>query len=125
KHSPEHEAFTARVGIILLAIGNALLFLTRAFDLFRAAYVKSADPAGWSRISAALTQMLHSRQWAEVSLFLVIPLALNTIVLCPLIIRRAAKAGGFSKKDKKSRAAGNAAIVIAVLSLIYLAIVIF
>jgi Amino acid transporters len=125
KHSPEHEAFTARVGIILLVMGNALLFLTRAFDLFRAAYVKLADPAGWSRISAALAQMLHSGQWTEVSLFLVIPLALNTLVLCPLIIRRAAKAGGFSKKDKKSRAAGNAAIVIAVLSLIYLAIVLF
>jgi hypothetical protein len=125
KHSPEHLAYTARLGVVLLLVGNAMLFLTRGFDLFQMAYKKMTDLSGWSRFAAAMTQMFQAGKWTEMSWFLVIPLVLNTLVLCPLIVRRAARAGGFSKKDKETRAAGNTAIIVAVLSLIYLAIVIF
>jgi APA family basic amino acid/polyamine antiporter len=125
KHSPEHLAYTARLGVVLLLIGNAMLFLTRGFDLYQLAFKKITDLSGWSRFTAAMQQTFQTGKWTEMSWFLVIPLALNTLVLCPLIVRRAARAGGFSKKDKETRAAGNTAILVAVLSLIYLAIVIF
>ena len=125
KHSPEHLAYTARVGAILLLIGDGLLFLTRSFDLFKPAYAKLTSLSGWDRFTAALQQTFQAESWTKASLFLVIPLVINTLVLCSLIIRRAARAGGLSRKDKEARMAANTAIVVAILSLIYLAIVIF
>jgi len=125
KHSPEHLAYTARVGAVLLLLGDGLLFLTRSFDLFKPAYAGLTSLSGWDRFTAALQQTFRAESWTKASLFLIIPLAINTLVLCPLIIRRAARAGGFSRKDKEARMAANTAILVAVLSLIYLAIVIF
>jgi APA family basic amino acid/polyamine antiporter len=125
KHSPEHLAYTARLGAVLLLLGDALLFLTRIFDLLKPAYAKLATLSGWDRFAAALQQTFQAGNWTKVSLFLVIPLALNTFVLCPLIVRRASRASTLSKKDKEARLAANTAIVVAVLSVIYLAIVIF
>jgi len=125
KHSPEHLAYTARLGVVLLLIGDAMLFITRMFDLFKPAYSKLATLSGWERFSTAFQQTFQASNWTKPSLFLILPLAINTFILCPLIVRRAAKAGGFSKKDKESRASANTAIIVAVLSLIYLAVVIF
>jgi len=125
KHSPEHLAYTARLGAVLLLIGDAMLFLTRAFDLFHLAFIKITTLHGWDRFAMAFHQTFQAESWTKASLFLIIPLALNAFILSPLIIRRAARAGGFSKKDKESRAAANVAIVMSVLSVIYLAVVIF
>jgi APA family basic amino acid/polyamine antiporter len=125
KHSPEHLAYTARVGAVLLVIGDALLFLTRIFDLFKPAYAKLATLSGWDRFSAALQQTFAAENWTKASLFLILPLAINALILCPLIVRRAAKAGGFSKKDNEARLAANVAIVFFVASLVYLGIVLF
>jgi len=125
KHSPEHLAYTARLGVVLLLIGDAMLFLTRIFDLFKPAYTKLTDLSGWDRFAAAFQQTFQAANWTKLSFFLIVPLAVNAFILCPLIIRRAAKAGGYSKKDREARLAGNTAIVVAVLSIIYMAIVIF
>jgi APA family basic amino acid/polyamine antiporter len=125
KRSAEHLAYTARLGVILLLVGDALLFLTRGFDLYRVAHKEAAGLAGWERFAAALHGALQPGPWLEMSWFLVIPLALNTLVLCPLIIRRASQANSLSEADKRSRAAYYAAAVVALLSLVYLSAVIF
>jgi len=125
KRSAEHLAYTARLGVILLLIGNALLFLTRAFDLFRMAYKELAPLTGWERFTAALHHVLRAGPWLEMSWFLVIPLALNALVLCPLIIRRASQANSLSEADQRSRAAYYVAAAVSVLSLIYLSAVVF
>jgi hypothetical protein len=125
KNSPEHLAYTARLGAVLLLIGDAMLFLTRAFDLFHLAFIKITTLHGWDRFALAFHQTFRAESWTKASLFLIIPLALNTFILSPLIIRRASRASTLSEKDKEARAAANTAIVVSVLSVIYLAVVIF
>jgi APA family basic amino acid/polyamine antiporter len=125
KNSPEHLAYTARLGAVLLLIGDAMLFLTRAFDLFHLAFIKITTLHGWDRFALAFHQTFRAESWTKASLFLIIPLALNTFILSPLIIRRASQASTLSEKDKEARAAANTAIVVSVLSVIYLAVVIF
>jgi APA family basic amino acid/polyamine antiporter len=125
KRSPEHLAYTARLGVILLIIGDAMLFLMRGFDLYRTAQRSLGQLTGWERFTTALHQTLQAKLWLEMSWFLAIPLALNALVLCPLIIRRASQANSQSEADQRSRGAYYVAAVVAVLSLIYLAAVIF
>jgi APA family basic amino acid/polyamine antiporter len=125
KRGPEHLAYTARLGIILLLIGDAMLFLTRAFDLHRVASRGLTHLAGWEKFTAALHAVFQIKPWLEMSWFLVIPLLLNTLIMCPLIIRRASEAATMSEKDQRTRASSVGAGVIGVLSLIYLAVVIF
>ena len=125
KRSPEHLAYTARLGAVLLLIGNGMLFMMRGFDLYQLAHKKLTSLAGWPRIIEALHQTFHAKSWFAMSWFLVIPLVLNTAILCPLIIRRSSQANSMSEKDKGSRGAALVATVVAVLSVIYLAVVIF
>jgi hypothetical protein len=125
KRSPEHLAYTARLGIILLLIGDALLFLTRAFDLHRIASRGLTHLAGWEKFTAALHGVFQLKPWLEMSWFLVIPLILNTVIMCPLIIRRASEAATMSEKNQRTRASSVGASIVAVLSVIYLAVVIF
>ena len=125
KRSAEHLAYTARLGAVLLLLGDALLFLTRGFDLFRMAQKNLAHLSGGERFAASLHQVFQAGPWLEMSWFLVVPLALNALVLCPLIIRRSAQANSLSETDKRSRAASYTAVVVSVLSLIYLWAVVF
>ncbi|MBN2205800.1 MAG: amino acid permease [Candidatus Aminicenantes bacterium] len=125
KRSAEHLAYTARLGVILLLVGNVLLFLTRAFDLLRMAQKSLAHLSGGERLVASLRQVFQAEPWLEMSWFLIIPLALNALMLCPLIIRRTAQANSLSEADKRSRAASYVAMVVCVLSLIYIWAVIF
>ncbi len=125
KRGPLHLAFTARLGAVLLVIGDGLLFLMRAFDLYRLAHNEFAGLSGWARVSASLQRAFSTEPWLQMSWFLVIPLALNALVLCPLIIRRSRQANSLSEADKRSRLSSQVASVVAVLSLIYLAVVIF
>ncbi|MGH9760712.1 MAG: hypothetical protein ACREDR_49585, partial [Blastocatellia bacterium] len=66
-----------------------LLFFMRSFDVFLQALKSHDSLIGSARYSAALTDTFTSGPWLELSWFLVVPLALNAIVLCPIIIRRA------------------------------------
>jgi APA family basic amino acid/polyamine antiporter len=81
----EHDGHTARVGAWLAVAGVALLLVTRGLDVWLAA-MKQAPAAG---ALAALPAVLRSGPWVEVSWFLLVPLAVNAFVLCPIIIRRA------------------------------------
>jgi APA family basic amino acid/polyamine antiporter len=125
KRSPEHLAYTARLGVILLLIGDGMLFLMRGFDVYRMTHRSLTHLAGSARTSAALHYVFSAKPWFEMSWFLVIPLLLNTFILCPLIIRRASQARTMSEKDQETRASSIVATVVGVLSFIYLAVVIF
>jgi len=125
KRSPEHLAYTARLGLILLLIGDAMLFVTRAFDLHRITSRSLTHLAGWEKFTTAFQAVFQAKPWLEMSWFLVIPLLLNTLIMCPLIIRRASQASALSDKDLRTRTSSVGAGVIGVLSLIYLAVVIF
>ncbi len=125
KRSPEHLAYTARLGAVLLLIGDGMLFLMRAFDVYRMTHRSLTDLAGSARTQAALQHVFSAKPWLEMSWFLVIPLALNAFILCPLIIRRAQQANSMSEKDQETRAASIVASVVAVLSIVYMAVVIF
>jgi hypothetical protein len=125
KRSPEHLAYTARLGIILLLVGDAMLFLMRGFDVFRMTHRSLTHLAGWEKFTTTLHAVFQAKPWLEMSWFLVIPLLLNAVIMCPLIIRRAAQATSMSEKGQRTRTSLVGASIVGVLSLIYLAVVIF
>ncbi|MFZ2052780.1 MAG: amino acid permease [Candidatus Aminicenantales bacterium] len=122
--SPEHLAYTARLGMILLLLGDAMLFLMRSFDVFRMTHRGLTQLAGWEKFTTSLHAVFQAKPWLEMSWFLVIPLLLNVVIMCPLIIRRAAQAASVSAQDWKTRASSVGAGIVGVLSLIYLVVVI-
>jgi hypothetical protein len=91
-HPAEHDAHTAQVGSWLGLMGTALLFFMRGFDVWLGALKTHEDLTGFSKAAAAFRDVLHPGPWVEVSWFLIVPLALNAFVLCPIIFRRAANA---------------------------------
>jgi len=76
-----HDADTAWQGACLAWIGTALLVLTRALDL---GLEISKSPGGVS-----LGGIFGHEAWLVPSGFLLVPLALNAFVLCPIVMRRA------------------------------------
>jgi APA family basic amino acid/polyamine antiporter len=87
----EHDARTAYTGAWLAIIGVALLLFMRGFDIWLEALKKHADSA--SKFTLALGDVFTSAPWFEASWFLIVPLALNAFVLCPIVISRALRAG--------------------------------
>ena len=81
----EHDAHTARVGASLAVAGVALLLITRALDVWLAASKEAPGAGAW----ATLPVIFQRGPWLQVSWFLIVPLAINAFVLCPIIIRRA------------------------------------
>jgi APA family basic amino acid/polyamine antiporter len=136
----EHDEHTAYTGMWLALIGTALLFFMRAFDIYLAAgkwlgalgdpqanesrinTLKSTEPwlQSFSLGDSAFSSIFHSGPWLQRSFFLIIPLALNAFVLCPIIIRRALRA-------RKETGAGGLSLFITsalmALSIIYLLVV--
>ncbi|HJQ26236.1 MAG TPA: amino acid permease [Blastocatellia bacterium] len=140
----EHLAHTAHTGMWLLLIGTALLLIMRAFDVWLVAHkwmVAAQDPAAnadamatlskaepWltslgAKAGAPLASVFSAAPWMEVSFFLIVPLALNAFVLCPIIIRRAlrARADG-ARGDYAAKAMTSIAVasVVALISIGYL-----
>jgi APA family basic amino acid/polyamine antiporter len=116
----EHDAETAYVGAWLGLLGMALLFFTRGFDLWVEA-AKSPEQA----VSRA-GSIFHIGPWLEVSWFLIVPLAINAFILCPIVIRRAARArqsGGAGRYAASTNVSRTIGLGLALLSLIYLALV--
>ena len=71
--------------IVPLTGSFIILLVTRALDVWLAA-LKAAPEAG---ALAALPAVFEPGPWLQVSWFLIVPLAVNAFVLCPIIIRRA------------------------------------
>ena len=104
----EHDAQTAYTGMWLAVGGTALLLLMRALDIFLVTQkwlsaggnqealdaLAKTDP--WLRSLAAtaspVSAVFHAGPWLERSWFLIVPLVLNALVLCPIVIRRASRA---------------------------------
>jgi len=101
----EHDAQTAYLGAWLGVIGAALLFFMRGFDLWLEA-MKERHSVG-----AALGDVMKLGPWLEVSWFLIVPLALNAFILCPIIIARALRA----RKAGCTASTANVSLLIAIL----------
>jgi APA family basic amino acid/polyamine antiporter len=110
-------AYSARVGAALAWIGTGMLFLMHGFDVCRAAFRQHSNLAGWAKITSSLSDTLQPGAWLKVSWFLDVPLAVNALVLCPIVIYRAAKAGEKGQRKKMSLISAAGMMV---LSLIYL-----
>lgn len=111
-----HDAHTALTGVWLAIIGIALLVFMRGFDVWLEAQKAGAE-AG-VRAASALGEVFKLRPWMEVSWFLIVPLALNAFVLCPIIIKRAMRAGREGAAVTSSSVAIASALI--VMTLIYL-----
>ncbi|HKP86180.1 MAG TPA: amino acid permease [Blastocatellia bacterium] len=116
----EHDAETAYYGAWLGVLGTALLFFMRGLDVLLEAK-KSAGSVG-----PAIAQVFTLGPWIEVSWFLIVPLALNTFVLCPIVIRRAMNA----RKSGNANSYGNItnvslaiAVALAIIGVIFLLLV--
>ena len=88
----QHNAQTAYAGAWLAIIGTGLLILMRGLDLWLLALKHHAGMSELAKASAALHDIFQSAAWLEVSWFLIVPLALNAAVLCPVLIQRALRA---------------------------------
>lgn len=64
-----------------------------------------------SMAGEAVSHVFHWDHWLEISWFLIVPLALNAAILCPVVIRRALRARSGSLNVREARQA-NAALVI-------------
>ncbi|HST22970.1 MAG TPA: amino acid permease [Blastocatellia bacterium] len=117
----EHAAETAYTGAWLGLIGTALLFFMRGFDLWLEA-LKNTDRTG-----SAIGELMKLGPWLDVSWFLIVPLALNVFVLCPIVLKRAMATRASGKAD---RHASNISVcmaiaaLVAVVGIIYLLLVV-
>ena len=117
----EHDARTAQVGSWLGLMGTALLFFMRGFDVWLGALKTHEEATGFSKAAAAFRDVMHAGPWVEVSWFLIVPLALNAFVLCPIIFRRAAHAKEASASISATSRAIAAVLGLAIIA--YLAMV--
>jgi APA family basic amino acid/polyamine antiporter len=117
----EHDARTAQVGSWLGLMGTALLFFMRGFDVWLGALKTHEEATGFSKAAAAFRDVMHRGPWVEVSWFLIVPLALNAFVLCPIIFRRAAHAKEASASISATSRAIAAVLGLAIIA--YLAMV--
>ncbi|MEK6408671.1 MAG: amino acid permease [Acidobacteriota bacterium] len=118
----EHDARTAYTGAWLAIIGVGLLVFMRGFDIWLEALKARADMTGLSKMIAALGDVFKSAPWLERSWFLIVPLALNAFVLCPIVITRALRAsrkGGGEGQAGITSASLIIAIVLAAVTVVY------
>ncbi|HUK89124.1 MAG TPA: amino acid permease [Blastocatellia bacterium] len=87
-----HNAHTAFTGALLAVIGAGLLFFMRAFDVWNAAMKDHEALSGLPAAGAALRAVFSADPWLALSWFLAVPLAINALILCPIIVKRALKA---------------------------------
>jgi APA family basic amino acid/polyamine antiporter len=120
EHPAEHAAETAYTGAWLGVIGTVLLFFMRGFDLWLEA-AKTSESKG-----AAFRETMKLGPWLDVSWFLIVPLALNVFVLCPIVFKRAMAARASGKADRYSSSISLSmalAALVAVVGIIYLLLV--
>ena len=118
----EHDAHTAYTGAWLAIIGVALLVLMRGFDIWLEAMKTHQESSGSAKITAAFSDVFKSQPWLEVSWFLIVPLALNAFVLCPIVVFRALRAsreGGAKGRAGITAMSLIVASVLAMLTVIY------
>ena len=123
ERAAEHDARTAYTGSWLAVIGVALLIFMRGFDIWLEALKTHSDMSGTSKMTSALGEVFKSAPWFEVSWFLIVPLALSAFVLCPIVIKRALRAGREGGNKGQAGITSTSliiAIVLAVVTVVYL-----
>jgi basic amino acid/polyamine antiporter, APA family len=127
RDSAAHNAHTAFTGALLAVLGAGLLFFMRAFDVWTAGLSKYSDLEGISRLGTALKDIFVSEPWMTLSWFLVVPLAINALILCPIVIARALKASQAPEARRFANQTVASIAISAVLgvgSIVYLVVVI-
>src|SRR5262249_40075192 len=118
----EHDARTAYNGSWLAVIGVALLIFMRGFDIWLEAMKAREELSGMSKVTAALSDVFKSGPWLEVSWFLIVPMALNALVLCPIVIKRASNAarqGGSQSRPGITAQSMTVAVTLVAATMIY------
>ena len=83
-----HDLQTSFAGALMAIAGTAMLFLTRGLDLYLLAYGAASEPTWTGRAAAGLAALARPEPWLEVSWFLVVPLVVNGLYVCPTTLRR-------------------------------------
>ena len=87
REAAEHTARAYFNGAWLALCGTALLFILRGVDIYEAAGRAAVASGGTGKAAEAFSLLFTPGPWLEVSWFLIIPLVINSFVLCPVIIR--------------------------------------
>ena len=120
ERAADHDAETAYTGAWLGVIGAALLFFMRGFDVWLEAN-KNAEAPG-----QAMGEIMKAGPWLEKSWFLIVPLALNALILCPTVIsrvRRARREGASARLASKLTLSTVLSAALMIASLVYLLLV--
>ena len=117
-----HDAYAAGTGASLSLIGTFLLFAMRGLDLFLIAWTGHSSMEFLPRLSSALADTFRLSSWLEVSWFLLIPLALNAFVLCPVVLKRVLRYRRSTHGTLLVKSAATAC-ALPVLSLVYFVLV--
>ncbi len=113
----EHDVNTAYTGAWLGVIGTILLIFMRWFDLW---LIANKDT---ERTGSAFAASFNADAWLEKSLFMILPMALNALVLCPIVIKRALNAKRDPAQAGRATLALAIAVVLAIATIIYLVMV--
>jgi hypothetical protein len=126
-HAGQRDAHTAYTGAWLGVLGTGALFATRGLDLWLEALRHHQHLSGRGGAKAALAQVTSVGPWLGVSWFLIVPLTLTALVLCPTIALRARRAAAQALGGDvaaTARAAQVLAVGLAAVTLAYLASVV-
>ncbi len=105
-----HNAQTVYAGAWLALLGAALLFCLRGLDIWVEAAQRSRAAANLSPAWSALPEVLKREPWLEASWFLLVPLMINALILCPLILLRAWRAWSLESRADASQATKGAVL---------------
>jgi hypothetical protein len=83
-----HDLQTSFAGAVMAIAGTAMLLLTRGLDLYLLAYKAAGDLPWTERAAAGIAALGRPEPWLEVSWFLVVPLVVNGLYVCPASLRR-------------------------------------
>jgi APA family basic amino acid/polyamine antiporter len=106
-----HDAQTAYTSAWLAMTGSALVLCLRGLDLWVEAVRRLQGAMASGTAWVAFTAVWRWEPWLDVSWFLVIPLTLNALVLCPLTVRRAWLARAAGRDSQARRRAWGGAVV--------------
>jgi len=83
---------TTTASVWLSILGTVVLFFTKSMDLWRHAWLQSAETATASeKFGAVIDKVFSAGSWTTVSWVLAIPLLYNILVLCPMLINKLLK----------------------------------
>jgi APA family basic amino acid/polyamine antiporter len=126
-HAAHRDAHTAYTGAWLGIWATGALFATRGLDLWLEALRHHENLSGLHQAQAALAEVMRPQPWLAGSWFLIVPLTLTALVLCPTVISRARRAAAQAPGEdvvRIARAARALAAGLAAAGLAYLACVV-